>query len=109
MAKRSVVDHIEYFTKGRIVTSPAVSITDSRVLTKHGEHVRYDYLVITTGHGYPSPRTRSEKISYYQEGQLLLFSSLTNITLYEIPSLLCSYFCVSLRQSMKRLRAAIQY
>lgn len=73
MAERSVVEHREYFTKGRLLTSPAVSLTDSRVLTKDGEHVRYDYLVITTGHGSPSPRTRAEKINYYKGGQ---FSSI---------------------------------
>ncbi|CAM8967989.1 unnamed protein product [Rhodiola kirilowii] len=66
MAERSVINHQDYFTKGRLVTSPAVNITESEVLTADGEHVPYDYLVIATGHGYPSPKTKSEKISYYE-------------------------------------------
>uniref|UniRef100_A0A7N0TLU3 FAD/NAD(P)-binding domain-containing protein n=1 Tax=Kalanchoe fedtschenkoi TaxID=63787 RepID=A0A7N0TLU3_KALFE len=78
MAERSVINHQDYFTKGRLVTSPAVNIMESDVLTADGENIPYDYLVITTGHGYPSPRTKLEKISYYQ-GELEKIKSANSI------------------------------
>lgn len=78
MAERSVINHRDYFTKGRFVTSPAVNITESEVLTRDGEHIPYDYLVIAAGHGYPSPRTKSEKINYYQ-GELEKIKSSNSI------------------------------
>ncbi|KAM3340208.1 hypothetical protein P3S68_030078 [Capsicum galapagoense] len=49
-AKRSVISHFEYLPHAKIVTSAAVNITDTDVFTTQGSRIRYDYLVVATGH-----------------------------------------------------------
>ncbi|CAA0384418.1 unnamed protein product [Arabidopsis thaliana] len=65
-AERSVINHKKYLQNGRVVTSPAVNITDTDVLTADGLVFGYDYLVIATGHNDMLPKTRQEKLSQYQ-------------------------------------------
>ncbi|KAJ9188620.1 hypothetical protein P3X46_000001 [Hevea brasiliensis] len=64
--KRSVINHRDYFTNGRIVTSNAINITDTVVLTAEGHIVPYDYLVIATGHAESVPKTRTARLAEYQ-------------------------------------------
>ncbi|KAK9283736.1 hypothetical protein L1049_011986 [Liquidambar formosana] len=66
-AERSVINHSDYLTNGHIVTSTAVNITESEVLTAQGDLIAYDYLVVATGHMESFSRTRIEKLSQYQE------------------------------------------
>lgn len=79
-AERSLIDHGDYFVNGQIVTSLAVDITETGVLTEDGNLFPYDYLVIATGHRDSVPRGRTERIVQYQEGEhashLVGFSSL---------------------------------
>ncbi|XVE79173.1 hypothetical protein DITRI_Ditri14bG0036700 [Diplodiscus trichospermus] len=65
-AERSVINHRDYLTNGRIITSAAVNITDTEVLTADGRLVAYDYLVIATGHRDPVPTTKTERLNQYQ-------------------------------------------
>ena len=69
-AQRSVIHHRDYLTNGRIITSSAISVTDTEVLTAEGRLVAYDYLVIATGHAYPVPKTRLERLKQCQAGKL---------------------------------------
>ncbi|WCJ41896.1 FAD/NAD(P)-binding oxidoreductase family protein [Euphorbia peplus] len=64
--ERSVVNHRDYFTNGRIVTSKATNITDKHVLTQDAQLIPYDYLVIATGHADSVPKTRTERLAEYQ-------------------------------------------
>lgn len=66
VAERSVIYHRDYFTHGQIVTSAAVDITESGVLTADGDLYSYDYLVIATGHDDPVPRDRGERLVHYE-------------------------------------------
>ncbi|KAK8515698.1 hypothetical protein V6N13_139333 [Hibiscus sabdariffa] len=66
-ADRSVINHRDYLTNGRIVTSAAINITDTEVLTADGCHIVYDYLVIATGHTDPVPVTKVERLHQYEE------------------------------------------
>ena len=70
-AERTLINHKNYFKNGRVVTSPAVNITESDVVTADGAVVGYDYLVIATGHNDLFPKTRQEKLSQYQTGNNL--------------------------------------
>ncbi|CAN8255120.1 unnamed protein product, partial [Cochlearia groenlandica] len=65
-AERSVINHNKYLPNGRIVTSPAVNITDTHVITTDGLVIAYDYLVIACGHNDLLPKARLEKLSQYQ-------------------------------------------
>lgn len=53
--KRTLINHRDYFTNGKIVTSRATDITETDVLTADGQRVPYDYLVIANGHANPIP------------------------------------------------------
>ncbi|CAH9146783.1 unnamed protein product [Cuscuta epithymum] len=66
-AKRAVINHSEYLHNARIISSPAINITRSEVLTEQGEGFAYDYLVVATGHLDNGSSTRNEKLHYYQE------------------------------------------
>ena len=68
-ADRSVINHRDYLTNGRIVTSAAINITDTEVLTADGRLIVYDYLVIATGHRDPVPTTKTERLNQYQAGK----------------------------------------
>ncbi|XP_050899999.1 uncharacterized protein LOC127106737 [Lathyrus oleraceus] len=66
-AERTVINHREYFTKGDLVTSSAVNVTETEVLTADGRRVPYDYLAIATGHADPVPKVRTERLHQYKE------------------------------------------
>ncbi|CAN6872057.1 unnamed protein product, partial [Brassica oleracea] len=74
-AERTVINHRNYLKIGRVVTSPAVNITESDVTTKDGAVIGYDYLVIATGHNDLFPKTRQEKLSQYQAEYEKIISS----------------------------------
>ncbi|XP_061343314.1 uncharacterized protein LOC133289376 [Gastrolobium bilobum] len=65
-AERTVINHREYFTKGDLVISSAINISETEVLTADGRQIAYDYLVIATGHTEPIPKTRSERLDQYK-------------------------------------------
>ncbi|KAG8380672.1 hypothetical protein BUALT_Bualt06G0040200 [Buddleja alternifolia] len=65
-ANRTLINHTEYLPNARIITSAATNITQNEVMTAQGRLVAYDYLVIATGHDYNDPRTKNEKLSYFQ-------------------------------------------
>lgn len=65
-AKRSVFNHREYLTNGRIVTSSAVNITETEVSTADGQQIPYDFLVIATGHSHRGPQSRTERLNQYK-------------------------------------------
>ncbi|KAK4764661.1 hypothetical protein SAY86_025751 [Trapa natans] len=64
--ERSVINHRDYLTNGRIVTSRAVDITNTEVLTAEGRRITYDYLVIAAGHDHPMPSTKAGKLREYE-------------------------------------------
>ncbi|KAK6933578.1 FAD/NAD(P)-binding domain [Dillenia turbinata] len=66
-AKRSVINHSEYLTNARVITSTAINITDGEVLTEDGQQISYDYLVVSTGHKDSFPKTRAERLRQYQQ------------------------------------------
>lgn len=65
-AERSLIYHRDYLTNGRIITSSAISVTNTEVLTSEGRLVGYDYLVIATGHADPLPVSKSDRFKQYQ-------------------------------------------
>ncbi|XP_023520994.1 apoptosis-inducing factor 2-like [Cucurbita pepo subsp. pepo] len=65
-AERSLIKHSEYFSNGRLITSPAVDITESQVLVANGRHVDFDFLVVATGHDHPLPTTRDLRLQHYR-------------------------------------------
>ncbi|KAL5574990.1 hypothetical protein UlMin_016689 [Ulmus minor] len=64
--ERSLINHRDYLTNGRIVTSSAINITETQVLTAEGRLISYDYLVIATGRTDTIPKTRTERLDQYQ-------------------------------------------
>ncbi|KAK7312681.1 hypothetical protein VNO77_36740 [Canavalia gladiata] len=66
-AERSVINHRDYLTNGDIVTSSAVNVTETEVVTADGRQIVYDYLVIAIGHADPVPKTRSERLNQFKE------------------------------------------
>ena len=64
------INHKNYLKNGRVVTSPAVNITETDWITADGDVIGYDYLVIATGHNDLFPKTRQENLSQYQTGKL---------------------------------------
>ncbi|OWM73624.1 apoptosis-inducing factor 2-like [Punica granatum] len=63
---RSVINHGDYLTNGRVITSRAIKITDTEVLTSEGRFIAYDYLIIATGHDDPAPLTKTDKLGEYE-------------------------------------------
>ncbi|CAA6660498.1 unnamed protein product [Spirodela intermedia] len=66
-AERSLINYNEYLTNGRLVTSSAISVTETEVLTKEGHLIPYDYLVIATGHTTSQPRSRKDRLRQFVE------------------------------------------
>ncbi|KAK9170314.1 hypothetical protein Syun_002454 [Stephania yunnanensis] len=64
--ERSVFNHNEYLTNGRIVTSHVINITETAVLTAEEHWIAYDYLIIATGHKDSLPRTRTERLEQFK-------------------------------------------
>ncbi|GMH12683.1 hypothetical protein Nepgr_014524 [Nepenthes gracilis] len=62
-AKRSVINHRDYLSNGRIIVSKAVNISNTDVLTEEGRLVPYDYLVIATGHSDPAPKSKPKGLA----------------------------------------------
>ncbi|WVZ02945.1 hypothetical protein V8G54_023751 [Vigna mungo] len=68
-ADRTLINHRDYLTNADIVTSEAVNITETEVLTADGRRIGYDYLVIATGRADSVPKTRSERLNQFNEGE----------------------------------------
>lgn len=82
-AERSVINHKDYLTNGRLIVSKAINITNSDVLTTEGRLVAYDFLVIATGHDDPLPKVRNERLAEYQAGIItLVWPHTDNYTMY---------------------------
>lgn len=67
--ERSLINHRDYLTNGRIVTSSTVNITETQVLTVEGRLISYDYLVIAIGHTDTILKMRTERLNQYQVGK----------------------------------------
>ncbi|KAL5976489.1 hypothetical protein ACLOJK_020822 [Asimina triloba] len=67
VAQSSIFDHKNYFKKGTIITSSAVNITETDVLTAGGHSIAYDYLVIATGITQTFPATKAERLRQFDE------------------------------------------
>ncbi|GMN61000.1 hypothetical protein TIFTF001_030080 [Ficus carica] len=65
-ADRMVINHSDYLTNVRVVTSTATNVTETEVITADGYSLPYDYLVVATGHKDSFPRTRSERLNHYK-------------------------------------------
>ncbi|KAK6929038.1 FAD/NAD(P)-binding domain [Dillenia turbinata] len=65
-AERSVINHSEYITNARVITSTAINIIDREVLTEDGQQISYDYLVITR---IPFPKLELRLRQYQQESE----------------------------------------
>jgi len=71
-AERSVINHQDYLTHGNIITSSAVDITETEVITEDGHKIGFDYLVIATGHADEVPKNRTERLNQFKEGEFEL-------------------------------------
>ena len=68
-AERMLINHSHYFSNGRLITSPAVDVTESQVLVADGRNVDFDFVVVATGHHDPSlPITRTHRLHQYTAG-----------------------------------------
>ncbi|KAK4353652.1 hypothetical protein RND71_025846 [Anisodus tanguticus] len=65
-AKRAIFNHSEYLPHAKVLTSAAVDITDTEIVTAKGDRVTYDFAVIATGHSDTSAYTKDEKFNQYQ-------------------------------------------
>ncbi|KAM7272556.1 hypothetical protein ACFE04_027219 [Oxalis oulophora] len=65
-SKRSVFYHKDYLTKGRLVASAAVDITETEVHTADGTIIPFDFCVIATGHSYNLPHNREERVKLFE-------------------------------------------
>ncbi|OIW08467.1 hypothetical protein TanjilG_03143 [Lupinus angustifolius] len=74
-AERTLINHRDYLTNGNIVTSNAINVTETEVLTADGSQIAYDYLVIATGHADHVPKTRSERLDQYKAENLKIKSA----------------------------------
>jgi NAD(P)H-nitrite reductase large subunit len=70
IAKRSVINHRDYFTNGRLVISSAVNVTETEVMTADGQLIPYDFLVIATGHSESVPESKTERLDQYKAGKI---------------------------------------
>ena len=68
-AERSVINHRDYLVHGNIVTSNAVDITETEVITEDGQKVAFDYLVIATGHADEVPKNRRDRLNQFVQGE----------------------------------------
>ncbi|XP_038984002.1 apoptosis-inducing factor homolog B-like isoform X2 [Phoenix dactylifera] len=66
-AERILINHTDYLSNGRIITSRATGITESEVFTEDGQTILYDYLVLATGHADPTPRSRKDRLEQFQQ------------------------------------------
>ena len=67
-AEGTVINHRDYFKNGDLVISSAVNITETEVFTDDDRQIAYDYLVVATGHTELLPKTRTERLDQYKEG-----------------------------------------
>lgn len=67
--ERSIINHRDYLTNGQLITSRAINVTDTEVLTAEGRLIPYDYLVIATGHSDRVPKTKTARLNQFQEGK----------------------------------------
>ncbi|XP_047322407.1 apoptosis-inducing factor homolog B-like [Impatiens glandulifera] len=65
-AERTLIYHRDYLTNGLVITSRAINITDTEVLTAEGRLVPYDYLVIATGNADPLPHARNDRLKQFE-------------------------------------------
>ncbi|WOL03513.1 apoptosis-inducing factor [Canna indica] len=70
VAEKAIINHKDYLVNGKLITSAAVDITETEVVTADGRRVTYDYLVVATGHSSPSPTCRKERLEMFQEANI---------------------------------------
>ncbi|WOL17378.1 apoptosis-inducing factor [Canna indica] len=66
-AERSLIQHTDYLSNARVISSPAIEVSQSEVLTAEGRAFGYDYLVIATGHEDSRPRSRKERLHQFEQ------------------------------------------
>ncbi|GAA0170355.1 oxidoreductase [Lithospermum erythrorhizon] len=74
-AEKTLINHNEYAPNAHIITSPAISISETEVTTANGRVISYDYIVIATGHDDKSAFTKNEQIGHYKANQEKIKSS----------------------------------
>jgi len=75
-AQRSVINHSEYLCHGNIITSSAVNVTETDVITADGQRVPFDYLIIATGHADEVPKNRRDRLNQFVECEFELSTSI---------------------------------
>lgn len=65
-AEKSVFNHSDYLTNGKLIVSHVVDINEHDVTTADGQDVPYDYLIVASGHEDTYPKTRDERLKHYQ-------------------------------------------
>lgn len=66
-AEKTLIKHSEYLSNGTIITSRAIDITSTEVLTEEGRAVPYDFLVVATGHDDPVPKTKTDRLDQFKQ------------------------------------------
>ncbi|XP_020102383.1 apoptosis-inducing factor 2-like [Ananas comosus] len=66
-AEKILIKHTDYLTNAVIVTSRAIGVTETEVLTDEGRSIPYDFLIVATGHADPVPRSRNGRIEQLRE------------------------------------------
>ncbi|KAJ8467309.1 hypothetical protein OPV22_029861 [Ensete ventricosum] len=74
-AEKAIFSHTDYLVNGTVITSSAVDVTETEVITADGRHVTYDYLVIATGHTASSPRCKRDMIEKFKEANVNMRTS----------------------------------
>ncbi|XP_065020417.1 uncharacterized protein LOC135645706 [Musa acuminata AAA Group] len=75
VAEKAIFSHTDYLVNGTVITSSAVDVTETDVITADGRHVTYDYLVIATGHTTTSPRCKRDMIEKFKEANVKMRTS----------------------------------
>ncbi|KAK9733164.1 hypothetical protein RND81_04G048000 [Saponaria officinalis] len=76
-AERSMIYYSDFLPQVKLITSAANNITQTEVLTAHGDRIPYDYLVIATGHLHSDPLTRTDSLLKYHTSYDKISSSNT--------------------------------
>ncbi|RVW31769.1 Apoptosis-inducing factor-like A [Vitis vinifera] len=72
-AERSVINHRDYLTNGRIITSRAINVTDKEVLTAEAVHLSTTILSLPLAICILSPELELERLSQYETDKISRF------------------------------------
>lgn len=66
LGERACFLHSDYLQKLTLVTNSAKTATKTEVVTDHGEHIGFDFLVIATDNAYKGALTREGRLEEFQ-------------------------------------------